>query len=319
MEHLLSIADPETADAISMSDPHAALSQHQPVMDREVLQYLNPHPGAVIVDGTVGLGGHSLRILPQLLPDGRLIAIDRDLDALQLTKQRLTEFEPHVTFVHENFRNLPEVLQRIGLSRVDGVLLDLGMSSFQVDRDERGFSFSKEGPLDMRMDRDQDLTAEALLRDASIEELEQIFRTFGEERFATSIARRIADERRHRPITTTTQLTRMITHAVPSRVRYGRLHPATRTFQALRMAVNDELGALETVLGTLEAVLNPGGRVVILTFHSLEDRLVKHAFAHGAREDRWTVLTKKPVRPTATEVSQNPRARSAKLRCLERR
>ena len=319
MGQLLSVADPETADAISMSDPHTALPQHQPVMDREVLQYLNPHPGAMIIDGTVGLGGHSLRILPQLLPDGRLIAIDRDRDALQLARQQLTEFQPHVTFVHENFRNLPDVLKRIGLSLVDGVLLDLGMSSFQVDRDERGFSFSKEGPLDMRMDRDQDLTAEVFIRDASIEELEQIFRTFGEERFATSIARRIADERRHHPITATTQLARMITDAVPPRARYGRLHPATRTFQALRMAVNDELGALGTVLGSLEAVLNPGGRVVILTFHSLEDRLVKHTFAQGARENRWTVLTKKPVRPTATEVSQNPRARSAKLRCLERR
>ena len=286
-------------------------SWHQPVMTAEVLHYLNPRPGRVIVDGTVGTGGHSLAILPHLLPDGTLIAVDQDRDALDLAVRRLAEFAPQVTFRHGNFRHLPRILSELGIAKVDGVVLDLGMSSLHVDRPERGFSFSKAGPLDMRMDTEQDATASALVNALSADELAMILRTLGEERFARRIAQRIVQAR---PLQTTAELADVVSRAVPASARYGRLHPATRTFQALRMAVNDELGALEELLNALREYLNPGARAVFITFHSLEDRLVKHALAQGVREGRWRVLTKKPVRPSEAEVEQNLRARSAKLR-----
>ena len=291
---------------------------HQPVMTASVLHYLNPRSGSIIVDGTVGTGGHSLAVLPRLLPSGRLVAIDRDREALAMARQRLAEFSPQVEFVHGNFRHLPRMLQRLGLSHVDGVLLDLGMSSLQVEHPERGFSFSREGPLDMRMDREEEATAGALINELSTDEIAMMLETLGEERFAKRIARQIVEQRRAHRITTTSQLARLVADASPPGARHGRLHPATRTFQALRMAVNDELGALQEALGELGTLLRPGGRVVILTFHSLEDRLVKQRFIQGMREGVWTMLTKKPVRPTAEEVSQNPRARSAKLRAIER-
>ena len=291
---------------------------HQPVMGAEVLQYLRPMSGSIIVDGTVGTGGHSRMILPHLLPTGRMIAVDRDRASLELARTRLAEVEPHVTFLHGNYRDLPALLEPLGLARVDGILLDLGMSSLQVDCAERGFSFSKEGPLDMRMDPEQEATADALLNSLSADDLAVMLETLGEERFARPIARRIVEARRARPITTTAQLADVVIAAVPPAARHGRLHPATRTFQALRLAVNDELGALAAFLERVDGLLNPGGRAVILTFHSLEDRLVKHAFAEGKRAQAWTVLTKKPVRPSADEVSRNPRARSAKLRAIER-
>ncbi|MBI1992185.1 MAG: 16S rRNA (cytosine(1402)-N(4))-methyltransferase RsmH [Candidatus Omnitrophica bacterium] len=301
-----------------MSSPPAS-GWHKPVMGSEVLHYLNPRPGVTIVDGTVGTGGHSLMILPHVLPTGRLVAIDRDQTALQLARKRLTEFIPHVTFVRENYRRLSAILKGLRITRVDGVLLDLGMSSLHVDCAERGFSFAKEGPLDMRMDPGQGATAEALVNGLTADELAMIFETFGEERFAKRIASRIVNERRIHPITTTTQLAHLVAEAIPSRMRHGRLHPATRVFQALRMAVNDELGALEGVLADVSELLNPGGRAVVITFHSLEDRLVKHAFARGVRDGAWTALTKKPMRPSEAEVAQNPRARSAKLRAIEQR
>jgi 16S rRNA (cytosine1402-N4)-methyltransferase len=291
---------------------------HQPAMGAEVLQFLNPHPEAVIVDGTAGTGGHSLLVLPRVLPTGRVLAIDRDLEALQIAEDRLREFAPQVTFLHGNFRHLPRLLGEVGIDRVDGLLLDLGMSSLQVDHPERGFSFANDGPIDMRMNQDDAATAQALINGLSADELSELFTILGEERFARRIARRIVQERRSRPITSTTVLARVIAGAVPSGARYGRLHPATRVFQALRMAVNDELGALQELLSCLADLLKPGGRAVILTYHSLEDRLVKQAFQQGAREARWTVLTKKPLRPSEGEVAQNPRARSAKLRAVER-
>ena len=297
--------------------PTPATTWHTPVMGREVLRYLSPRPGALIVDGTVGTGGHSLMILPHLLPDGKLVVIDRDHEVLERAKARLVEFEPYVTFIHDDYRNLPAILKSLGTPCVDGVVLDLGMSSVQVDQPERGFSFAKEGPLDMRMDRTRRTTAESLVNERSLDELTQLFWTLGEERFAARIAHRIIQERRTQPIRTTTQLARMIIEAVPSSARRGRLHPATRTFQALRLAVNDELGALETFLGGLPELLRPKGRAVILTFHSLEDRLVKRAFMQGMRDDHWAVLTKHVVRPSQEEVSENPRARSAKLRAME--
>lgn len=291
---------------------------HQPVMVDEVLRYLNPHPGTVIVDATLGTGGHSLAIAPRLLPDGRLIALDRDRQALARARQRLIEFESVVTFVHDDFRNLRRVLEQMELCGVDGVVLDVGMSSVQLDTPERGFSFSYEGPLDMRMDSEQPLTAHTLVNTLSADELASLLERFGEERFAGRIARRIVEERRKGPIATTTQLARLVCAAVPGGSRHRRVHTATRTFQALRIAVNDELAALEICLESFSDMLRPGGRAVILTFHSLEDRLVKRRFAEGAREGRWTLLTKKPVQASEAEVSNNPRARSAKLRAVER-
>lgn len=311
------VSDVEIAPTVLMSAP-VAPSWHQPVMIQEVLDALNPRPGATIVDGTVGTGGHSAMILPRLLPSGTLIAIDRDEAALRTARTRLADFTPNASFTHENYGHLDVVLQQLGLSQVDGVLLDLGMSSVQVDDASRGFSFSKEGPLDMRMDLQQDLTAHTLVNRLSLGELTTMLATLGEERFARRIARHLVEARRAHPITTTVQLAHLVTQAVPGKARYGRLHPATRTFQALRMTVNDELRALETFLAGLGHVLRPGGRAVILTFHSLEDRLVKRAFVQRMREGTWTLLTKKPLRPTPAEVSQNPRARSAKLRAIER-
>lgn len=300
-----------------MTEP--TVGWHQPVLVDEVLAYLRPRQGTLLIDGTLGTGGHSLSILPRLLPDGRLIGLDRDQDSLQLAQQRLAEFAPQVSFHHDNYRHLPDLLARLGLRGIDGLLLDLGMSSPQVNQAERGFSFLNDGPLDMRMDRTQETTAATLVNTLSTDELTTMLRTLGEERFAARIARQIVRERHAQAMTTTTQLAELINRAVPSQARHGRLHPATRTFQALRIAVNDELGALAALLDCLPGLLNPGGRVVIITFHSLEDRLVKRAFAQGMRDGRWTVLTKKPVRAGEAEVAQNPRARSAKLRAIEAR
>lgn len=304
--------------AVMAAPEGAAAGWHRPVLLDEVLELLAPRPGAVIVDGTTGTAGHSLAIAPRLLPDGRLIALDRDQASLAIAAARLAEFSPLATTIHANYRELPGVLESAGLSRIDGLLLDLGMSSPQVDQPERGFSFLREGPLDMRMDPTQDVTAREIVATWSIDELSELFHTLGEERFARRIAQRIARDRRETPITTTTQLAGLIAAAVPAGARHGRLHPATRSFQALRMAVNDELGALQELLSFAADVLAPGGRLAIITFHSLEDRLVKHAFLDGQRAGQWRVLTKKPVRAGAAEVQDNPRARSAKLRAVER-
>ncbi len=291
---------------------------HEPVLARTVVEHLLPRPGTIVVDGTTGTGGHSLLIAPRLLPGGRLVAIDRDPASLGVARRRLVEFEPAVSFLHGDFRRLPELLQQLGLSRIDGLLLDLGMSSPQVDQPERGFSFLREGPLDMRMNPDEPTTAERLVNTLSRDELAHVIHTLGEERFARRIAGGIVEARAEEPITTTSQLVRLIVQAVPASARHGRMHAATRTFQALRMAVNDELGALEHVLGALPDLLAPGARAVVISFHSLEDRLVKHAFAGGARAGQWALLTKKPLTADDEEIARNPRARSAKLRAVER-
>lgn len=296
----------------------ASPAWHQPVLVDEVLAFLAPAPGRVIVDGTVGTGGHALALLPKLLPDGRLLGFDRDAQALELAARRLSEFAPQAECARGNFRDLGALLAARALGRVDGLLLDLGVSSLQLDATDRGFSFSHDGPLDMRMDQQQSATAAGLVNALSAPELEQILQTLGEERFARRIAQRIVQERRRGRIETTAQLARVVTQAVPPGARHGRIHVATRTFQALRLAVNDELGALQAVLAQLPDLLAPGARAVIISFHSLEDRLVKRAFAEGARSGLWRLLTKKPVVPSGDEMARNPRARSAKLRAVER-
>ncbi len=299
-------------EVVVMSDE----ARHVPVLAEEVLQYLAPRPGAVIVDGTVGLGGHSARLLPLVRPSGRLIAIDQDPEALRLAAERLGD-DPAVVLRHANFRELPLVLRELRVPAVDGVVIDLGVSSLQLDTPERGFSFQREAPLDMRMNPHGSVTARQLVNGCSERELADCFWQLGEERFARRIARALVETRRKQPIETTTQLAVLVARTVPAR-RESRLHPATRVFQALRLAVNDELAALSDLLRDAPAYLKPGGRLAVIAFHSLEDRLVKQAFRAGALAGAWTVLTKKPVRPSEDETLANPRARSARLRVAQR-
>lgn len=281
------------------------------------MEWLSPKPRMTVVDCTVGSGGHSAAIAPHLMSGGRLIAMDCDPQALDAAKAKLAAFASNVTYVHENFRALPAVLARLGVERIDGLLADLGMSSLQLEDPQRGFSFSREGPLDMRLDPSQPTTAASLLRHGSLRDLVEWVRGYGEERWAERIARRIVETRARQPLDTTAQLAHLVEAVTPRGVS-RRLHPATRTFQALRIAVNDELGALQHLLDVLPDVLIPGGRAVILSFHSLEDRLVKQSFRQGAQAGSWNVLTRKPIRPSAAEVASNPRSRSAKLRAVER-
>jgi 16S rRNA (cytosine1402-N4)-methyltransferase len=288
----------------------------------EVLEYLRPQPGATIVDATVGLGGHSVRIAERLGNQGRLILIDQDTQSLELARQRLEAIEhgPRIDMVHANFADLELILAQLGIAKVNGVLADFGVSSPQFDQAERGFSFRQEGPLDMRMDRSRGEPAANLVGRLSAERLAKIFWEFGEERYSRRVAGRIVEERKQRPITTTSHLAEIVRSAIPKRPQKGRkpgptIDPATKVFQALRIAVNDEMSALESFLGQLPRVVGTGGRAVLISFHSLEDRPVKEAFRNGAF---WKVLTKKPVTASEQEVEINPRSRSAKLRAAER-
>ncbi|MCX8061528.1 MAG: 16S rRNA (cytosine(1402)-N(4))-methyltransferase RsmH [Anaerolineales bacterium] len=301
---------------------------HKPVLYQEVLTYLQPRSGQRFIDGTVGIGGHAWGILQASQPDGLLLGIDLDATALQIAEQNLRNFRGRYWLLLGNYRDLSQHLDQIGWSSVDGVLLDLGVSSLQLDTPERGFSFRFEAPLDMRFDRRNPRTAADLVNNLSLNELAKIFSRYGEERFAGQIAHAIVASR---PIQTTTQLANVVLRVVGR--QSGGIHPATRTFQALRIAVNDELGALEEFLPQATAALKPSGRLAIISFHSLEDRLVKAYFQNEARKcicppkqpictcghrPRLKVLTPKPVRPTAQEVAQNPRARSARLRVAEK-
>ncbi|MFQ5956156.1 MAG: 16S rRNA (cytosine(1402)-N(4))-methyltransferase RsmH [Candidatus Brocadiales bacterium] len=288
---------------------------HQPVMVEEVLEWLGPRPGQVILDCTVGVGGHALAILKELGPRGLLIGVDKDEEALEMAKRFLAPFAKNVRLFHADYREVESILEEAGVKggRVDGMFLDLGASSLQIDSPGRGFSFREEGPLDMRMDRSGKVTAASLLRKLSEKELADVFKELGEERWSRRIARAI---KRGAPIKTTTQLASLIERAVPG--RRGRIHPATRVFQALRIAVNRELESLKAFLNTCYRFQRSGGRTVAISFHSLEDRIVKHAFLEGSREGIYRLLTKKPVRPSSEEVYKNIRSRSAKLRAVER-
>ena len=281
---------------------------HVPVMAAEALEWLSPRPGQVIVDGTVGGGGHTRMIAELVGDDGLVIGLDRDVGSLQAVRTRLPA--ANVRLIHANFCDLPDVLQALEVPAVDGVLLDLGLSSDQLADDERGFSFDAAGPLDLRFDITAGRPAWQWIDQMRAEPLADLIYEFGEERFSRRIAREIVAARRHEPIRTAAQLAALVRRCVP-RGRHERLDPATRTFQALRIAVNEELQSLTLALKRMPACLRPGGRLVAISFHSLEDRLVKHAFR---ADPRWTVLTKKPIRPSDLEESQNPRSRSAKLR-----
>ncbi len=280
------------------------------------MEYLAPGPGKTIVDATVGLGGHSELIL-QKLPQGKLIGIDQDGQSLALAQERLSPFQDSCLLIQDNFTNLDHILNRLGVQEIDGILFDLGLSSFQLGEGSRGFSFLREGPLDMRMDLRQRTTARDLVNRLPEKDLDQILFEFGEERWHRRIAQRIAKARKRAPITTTTQLAELVTRAIP-RATSWRIHPATRTFQALRIAVNRELEALDQAIRKATDFLKVGARIVVISFHSLEDRIAKTRLRDFAREERLTLLTRKPIVPTSEEIARNPRSRSAKLRSAEK-
>lgn len=306
---------------------------HVPVMIAEVLQYLDPKSGQTIIDGTAGGGGHSIEIIKRVLPGGRLIGIDRDEEALEAASKRLSEFSQNTRLVKGNFADLQAIARNIDISSVDGVLLDLGVSSHQFDAAERGFSFKADAPLDMRMDKSQSVTAREVVNSYSERHLHEIIRDYGEERWAKRIAQFIADRRARRPINTTGELVDVILAAMPAAARPKDIHPATRTFQALRIVVNRELDSLRSGLEAAIELLAPNGRIVVLSWHSLEDRIVKDTIqkysgrcicppglpvcACGA-EQELEVMTRRPVTASPEEVAANPRARSAKLRAAKK-
>ncbi|MFO0774626.1 MAG: 16S rRNA (cytosine(1402)-N(4))-methyltransferase RsmH [Nitrospiraceae bacterium] len=299
---------------------HGVESSHVPVLADAVLQWLPRRAGGLYVDCTLGYGGHTERLLTELPQDARVIALDQDQQALESARRRLVRFGDRVTYVHGNFSRLTEHLRTVGVEQVDGIVMDLGVSSPQLDRAERGFSFGQDGPLDMRMDQSRDLTAADLVNRLPEAELADVIYRYGEERLSRRIARAIVRVRAESPIRTTAQLVDVIRGAVPAAYRYGRIHCATRTFQALRIAVNRELDVLTEALPQAAAALAPGGRLAVISFHSLEDRIVKHTFRAWSHADgsAMRVLTKKPVEPTEEECATNPRARSAKMRVVER-
>lgn len=306
---------------------------HVSVLLHEAVEGLRINPDGTYVDCTVGGGGHSEAILRRLSERGRLIGLDQDQHALEAAGKRLGRLGKQVKLVHANFRHLERVLGELGVQEVDGLLFDLGISSPQVDEGERGFSYHQEAPLDMRMDRTQEVTASQLVNQLGEKELADILFRYGEERFARQIARKIVQARREEPIVTTTQLAEIIKSAIPAAARRSGPHPARRSFQALRIAVNDELGALQDGLEQAVRVLKSGGRIAVITFHSLEDRLCKQYFSSLAKgchcppelpvcvcgnQPLLRVVTKKPILPSEEELTENPRARSAKLRLAEK-
>lgn len=290
---------------------------HIPVMVEEVINFLNLHPGMTVVDATIGTGGHAEKILEKIMPSGRLIGIDRDEESLEVVKKRLYDYQSHIDLVHNDFRNIEKILDNLNIDRVDAVLFDLGISSHQLENPERGFSIKSEGPLDMRMDRNSYISAYDLVNNLTKDELSLIIKDFGQERWHNRIAESLTLIRRNSPISTTAQLSQAVLNAIPYKRDYWRIHPATRTFQALRIAVNRELEAIQEGLISAVGAVKNNGRVVAISFHSLEDRIVKNIFRDYARRQKLHILTKKPLRPSAQEITQNPRARSACLRAVE--
>ncbi|RPJ61554.1 MAG: 16S rRNA (cytosine(1402)-N(4))-methyltransferase RsmH [Acidobacteria bacterium] len=305
--------------------------EHTPVLLNESLELLDIRPGGLYVDCTVGLGGHSEAILERLGGQGQLLGIDRDQAALDRARERLSRFR-NVELYHSNFKNLPLILSRLSRETIDGCLIDLGVSSMQLTSAERGFSLRETGPLDMRMDPDQKITASQLLHQLNEDQLTDLFRRYGEEPSARKIAAAIVAERRVKRLQTTRDLAELV-ERVKGRRPGSRIHPATQVFQALRIEVNQELSGLEEFLEAVIQRLSPGGRLVVVSFHSLEDRVVKQLFQKQAgrcicfqpgdacicpRQERVRILTKKPVVPSAQEIGANPRSRSAKLRAVEK-
>ena len=283
-------------------------------------------PGQTFVDATLGGGGHAFEILQRTAPDGIVIGVEWDEDAVSEAKKTLMPFGERAKIFRENFIHLPDLLKAIKVEKVDGILLDLGLSSIQLENEERGFSFKGEGPLDMRMDHRTGRTAADLVNRLPLRELEETLFEYGEERWAKRIARAIVHERDRDPIRTTQSLRRIVHRAIPRRFHFRKIDPATKTFQALRIRVNDELGNLREILDSGWRLLRRGGRMCVISFHSLEDRMVKETFRRLEREGGegpnpeavMRIITKKPVTPSEEEQRRNPRSRSAKLRCAER-
>ncbi len=305
---------------------------HKPVLLEECLTALNIRPDGIYLDGTLGRAGHSLEIVRRLT-GGRLIAVDRDETALTAARDRLADYMDRVTLVHSNFDRLGEILAELGLDGVDGMLFDLGVSSPQLDDPERGFSYMHDAPLDMRMDRTAPLTAREVVNEWPYEELRRILFDYGEERYAPAIAAAICRRREEKPIETTVELSELIRQAMPARALREKQHPAKRSFQAIRIAVNGELDALPPMLRSAAAGLNPGGRLAVISFHSLEDRIIKKTLQELAagctcppefpvcvcgKKPQIRILTKKPIVPDPKELEENPRARSAKLRVAQK-
>jgi len=286
---------------------------HVPVLLEPVVELLQPRAGAVVVDGTLGGGGHTRALAEGVGPEGLVVALDRDPAAIDAATRNLAGMP--VKLVHANFRDLPEVLEEIAIPAVDAVLLDLGLSSDQLADTSRGFSFLSDGPLDLRFDPTRGEPARRLVNRLGAEHLADLIYQYGEERFSRRIARAIVQQRRGEPIETARQLAELVSRCLPGSARGQRIHPATRTFQALRIAVNDELKSLEIALRRIPDCLRPGGRLGIISFHSLEDRRVKEAFR---TDSRLQVVTVRPVRPSEEEMDRNPRSRSAKFRVAER-
>ena len=305
---------------------------HVSVLLEECIRGLAIKPDGIYVDGTLGGAGHSSRIAAKLTT-GRLIGIDRDNVALEAAAERLRPFEDRVTLVHANFCDMDQALQELGIDKVDGILLDLGVSSPQLDDGQRGFSYMTDAPLDMRMNGEDTRDARQIVNTWSYEELKRILYDYGEERFAPRIAAAICRRREQAPIETTLELVDVIKSAMPASALREKQHPAKRSFQAIRIAVNDELGAVETVMKKTVPLLNPGGRLAVITFHSLEDRIVKNAMAEAAKgctcppsfpvcvcgkKPQVRIVTRKPIVSGEEELERNPRARSAKLRICEK-
>lgn len=307
--------------------------RHTPVLLDQCIENLNIRPDGIYVDGTLGGGGHSFHICERLSEQGMLIGIDRDRDALEAAEKRLQEFSCRKYFVQSNYADIRTVLAEKGIEKIDGALLDIGVSSFQLDNAERGFSYMQDAPLDMRMNREDDLTAYDVVNSYDREELTRIIREYGEERWASRIAAFIVRARAEKPVESTSELVELIKEAIPARARRSGPHPAKRTFQAIRIEVNDELGELSRAVDEYLDVMNPGGRLCIITFHSLEDRIVKQKLQKRAdpctcppefpvcvcgKKADIRKVTRKPIVAEASELDLNPRARSAKLRVCEK-
>lgn len=291
---------------------------HKPVLLQEVMHFLNPAPGKVIIDATIGGAGHAAKIMQMIGVAGTLIGIDRDSESLNIAHERLKSLKGTFKLVNRNFKDIREIVQDLEIGEVDGVLFDMGISSIQIETRDRGFSIKNAGPLDMRMDRNARLTASELVNSLREDEISDLIRDFGEERFHRRIAREIVKARRKAKIETTSELAEVVSRGMPYKFRRQRIHPATRTFQAFRIRVNGELEAIEEALRDTPQLLKKGGRVCIISFHSLEDRIAKNTLKEFKARGVFKVLTKKPVVAEEKEVLENPRARSAKLRAAER-
>lgn len=305
---------------------------HKSVLLEEVIDGLDIKPDGIYVDGTLGGAGHAAVVCSRLGEKGRFIGIDQDEDAIAVSGERLKKYGERVSVVRSNYSDMVNVLHHLGIEKVDGITLDLGVSSFQLDTTERGFSYRLDAPLDMRMDNRQELTAAIVVNEYSESELFHIIRNYGEDKFAKNIAKNIVLERKQEPILTTGRLAEIVSHSIPMKIKKQGGHPAKRTFQAIRIEVNHELEVLERTISDMIDLLNPGGRFCIITFHSLEDRIVKQAFRQAqnpctcppdfpvcvcGKKPRGKQITRKPILPSEEEMEQNPRSKSAKLRVFE--